>query len=65
MNDLPCTNISANLNSGQEVGSTDLNVSATPAAMIVGRVTLDGYGSRFINRERVGASDSVFNPLGL
>ena len=65
LNDLPGTNISANLNAGKEAASTDLNVSAMPAPMIAGRVTLDGYGNRFINRERVGASVSVFNPLGL
>lgn len=65
LNDLPGTNISANLSAGKEAGSTDLNVSATPAPMIAGRVTLDGYGNRFINRERIGASVSVFNPIGL
>ncbi len=65
LNDLPGTNVNANLSAGKEIGLSDLNVTAEAAPMLAGRVTLDDYGNRFINRTRLGASLSLLNPLGL
>jgi len=65
LNDLPGTNASANLSAGKDAGTTDLNITASPAPALTGQVTLDDFGNRFINRQRVGAGLNFFNPLGL
>lgn len=64
MSDYPGVAVSATLSPGQAVGSTDLNVRATPSNAMIGSVYADTYGSRYTGRARFGANLDINNPLG-
>lgn len=62
LSELPGTNINANVEAGQAVATTDLQISAEEVDNFIGRVTADSYGNQFINRGRLGASLNFLNP---
>jgi hemolysin activation/secretion protein len=65
MSDLPGVKINATLSPGAEVGTTDLDIVASPGARIAGSVILDDAGNRFTGRARLSGNLFVASPLGL
>lgn len=63
LSDLAGVLVSATLRPGDAVGSADLLVSTSSGSATSGSLLLDGYGSRYTGRERLGATFTVSNPL--
>jgi hemolysin activation/secretion protein len=63
LSDMAGVLVSATLKPGEAVGSSDLLVETTPGQFVSGNAVLDGYGSRYTGRERIGATLNVNNPL--
>ncbi|MGI4849973.1 MAG: ShlB/FhaC/HecB family hemolysin secretion/activation protein [Janthinobacterium lividum] len=57
--------VSAALQPGEAVGSTDMVVSVEPAPLISGAADVDNYGNRFTGAHRLGATVNLNNPGGL
>lgn len=62
LSDIAGMSINANVQSGKAVATTDVLIDANPEANFIGRINLDDYGNKYINRQRVGASLSALNP---
>lgn len=65
LSDIPGVVVTATLKPAETVGSSELIVSATPGAQVSGNVVLDGYGSRYTGRERIGGTVNINDPLRL
>jgi len=54
----------ATLQPGASVGTSELLIEVTPAALVSGNATLDNYGSRYTGEYRVGGNFALASPLG-
>jgi hemolysin activation/secretion protein len=63
LSDIPGARVAATMLPGAAVGSSDLRVDVTPTPVVSGRVTLDGHGSRYTGRARLGGTVEIANPL--
>jgi hemolysin activation/secretion protein len=61
--DVPGVVVSATLQPGQTLGTTDLMVVASPGQTVSGNVVLDDYGNRYTGRMRAGGTVNLNNPL--
>lgn len=55
----------ATVQPGASVGTSDLLVELSPAALVSGNVELDNYGNRYTGEARLGASVGLNSPLGI
>lgn len=65
MSDVPGVKINATVSPGTEVGTTDLDIAASPGDRFAGSVILDDAGNRFTGRARLIGNLLVASPLGL
>lgn len=65
LSDLPGTEVRSTLRPGATVGTTDLLVDVAPGRRVAGSVDVDTYGNRYSGRNRIGASITANNPLGI
>ena len=63
LSDIPGVQIGATLKPGAQVGTSDLQVVANAAPMVVGSVSADNWGEQYSGRPRLSAVVSVYNPL--
>jgi hemolysin activation/secretion protein len=63
LSDIPGAVVNSTLAPGADLGSTDLQLSATPGAADSGSLGLDDAGNRYTGRERLSAAVNVNNPL--
>ena len=54
----------ATLQPGASVGTSELLIEVTPAALLSGSATLDNYGSRYTGEYRLGGNFALASPLG-
>lgn len=64
LTDIPGTKPSANIKPGKSLGDSDLDLEVGAAPIVNGRIALDDFGNRFINRTRLGGSANINNLLG-
>ncbi len=65
LSDIPGVVVNARVKPGDEVGTSDLEVSVTSGAGVFGSAMLDNYGNRYTGRARVSASVNIVDPLNL
>lgn len=63
LSDIPGAQVNAVLKPGATVGSSDMQVDITPAAVNHGNIELDNYGNRYVGRARLGVSGNLVNPF--
>lgn len=63
LSDLPGVKLDASLKPGERSGTSDLHVTVEPAAAVTAYANIDGYGSRYTGRLRLGGGASMANPL--
>lgn len=63
MSDIPGVVVQAVLKPGDELGTSDLMIHATPGPAVSGSVALDGYGNSYTGRTRLGGTVYFNNPL--
>jgi hemolysin activation/secretion protein len=63
LSDIPGVMVQATLRPGDGMGTSDLNIDATPGPSVSGSVVLDGYGNSYTGRGRVGGTVYFNNPL--
>jgi hemolysin activation/secretion protein len=63
LSDIPGAQVNAVLKPGATVGSSDMQVDITPAAVSHGNIELDNYGNRYVGRARLGVSGNLVNPF--
>jgi len=63
LSDIPGVGISATMQAGQEVGSSDLEIQTAETTFVNGNVTADNDGNRYTGRERIGGNVSLVDPL--
>ena len=64
LTDIAGTTPSANIKPGKSLGDSDIDLEVSAAPRVNGRIALDDFGNRFINRTRLGGSANVNNLLG-
>lgn len=65
LSDIPGVVVNARVKPGDEVGTSDLEVSTTSAPGVFGNAMLDNYGNRYTGRARVSAGVNIVDPLNL
>jgi hemolysin activation/secretion protein len=65
LSDVPGSVVSSSLAAGTDIGTSDLQVTASPGALYSGSVGLDDAGNRYTGRARLSATVDVDNPLHL
>ena len=63
LSDLPGVTLDAALKPGDKPATSDLTVSIEPAPALTPYAFIDGYGSRYTGRARLGGGASLANPL--
>lgn len=63
LSDVPGVGVNAVLKPGQDVGTSDLDIDATPKTFSIGNLAIDNFGNRYIGRTRFSGAASWFNPL--
>ena len=63
LSDLPGITSAANIKPGRAVAESDFDISLNDTAMVTGRLGLDNFGNKFINRPRIMGAMSINNPL--
>jgi len=63
LSDIPGTAITATLQPGDELGTSDLLVNVAPGPTVDGNVVLDNYGNRYTGEAHIGATVNFNNPL--
>jgi hemolysin activation/secretion protein len=63
LSDVPGVAVTATLQPGEAVGTSDLLVATTPTAAVTGNVTLSNYGSSYTGYTRIGGTVNLINPL--
>lgn len=61
--DIPGVVVQATLRPGEEMGTSDLSIHATPGPAVSGSLVLDGYGNSYTGRTRLGGTVYFNNPL--
>lgn len=65
LSDIPGVGVAATLKPGNQVATSDLTVAARQNPSAFANVSLDNYGNRYTDRERLSANVNVINPLHL
>ena len=65
LNDLPGTEVQSTLKPGPKQGTSDLDIAVNDTQRVVGNITFDNYGNRFIGEYRLGANINVNSPFKL
>lgn len=63
LSDIPGVVVQAVLKPGEELGTSDLMIHATPGPAASGSAVLDGYGNSYTGRTRLGGTVYFNNPL--
>jgi len=63
MSDIPGVTVQATLRPGEAMGSSDLSIEVSPGPATTGNLVLDGYGSSYTGRARLGGTVFFNNPL--
>jgi hemolysin activation/secretion protein len=63
LSDIPGVTIDATLKPGDKPATSDLDVQVLPAQALSAQASIDGYGSRYTGRVRLGGALSLANPL--
>lgn len=64
--DLPAVgNVSGALKPGQEIGTSDLVITAAPGKSYNGSVALDNYGNRYTGQNRLGGNIDLNSPFNI
>jgi len=64
LNSLPAIRASAQLNPGDDIGSTNVEIELQPLSRWAGYIAANTYGNRFTGREVAQAGISLNNPAG-
>jgi hemolysin activation/secretion protein len=63
LSDFPGVTLDASLGPGDKTGTSNLNLTIEPASAWNAYASIDGYGSRYTGRLRLGGGASLANPL--
>lgn len=63
LSDIPGVAVGATLKPGEQVATSDFEVSTEPTPFVSGSAMLDNYGNKYTGRSRLGANLSLSNPL--
>jgi hemolysin activation/secretion protein len=63
LSDIPGVVVQAVLKPGEEMGTSDLMIHATPGPGKTGNLALDGYGNSYTGKARLGGTVNFINPL--
>ena len=63
LSDLPGVTLDASLRPGEKPGTSDLLVAVEATPALTSYASIDGYGSRYTGRARLGGGASLSNPL--
>lgn len=63
LSDVPGVSVNAIIKPGADVGTSDLDISASAGPTSFGDLSLDNYGNKYIGRARAIGSASLLNPL--
>lgn len=63
LSDIPGISANTTLKSGQQLGTSDVLMTAAPGPAVTGNITVDDYGNRYTGRPRVGGTVNWINPL--
>lgn len=63
LSDIPGVVVQAFLKPGEEMGTSDLTIHATPGPATTGNLALDGHGNSYTGKARLGGTVNFINPL--
>jgi hemolysin activation/secretion protein len=63
MSDIPGITVSATLQPGEAVGTSDLLVTTTSGPAVAGAAAVDNYGNRYTGSARIGGTLNLIDPL--